>query len=418
MIAAPLAALCALFAAAPAPEAEPGGEAERSYDLRVSLKASGLVERYPDDPVLYPDRVAGAGFWRLRLDGIARPTAWATLFGAWESRLRIESAGGGAPGRLVLLPPELPPFWRLAPLDWPIAEGPGLSWRHEIDRAAVQLAGSRGALTVGRQAVGWGRGVVFGAVDLFNPFSPLEVDREWRRGIDAVRAEARLGAQASAEALWVGEERPDGMAAVARARIGRGRVDGELCGGWRAGDWWGGAVVSAAAGDAEVHAEAAAFLARAPLPAGGVFGNPDLAVKAVVGASNRFAVWKGITVVAEYTYTSFGAHAAGELPALAADPEFQKRLLRGDTQLVGRQALVVVGSSELSEVVTATLTALLAPDDLSGVIAPQVRLDLGDKLTVLASLYLPFGAPPSGAELRSFYGSAALTGFVQVALYE
>jgi hypothetical protein len=412
-----LAAVSALLAAAPQPDAGAEG-AEDAYDLRVSLKSSGLVERYPDDPLLYPEQVAGSGFWRLRLDGIARPGAWVTLLGSWESRLRVDSAGGGAAGSLALLPREVPPFWRLAPLDWSVAEGPGLSWRHEIDRAAVQLRGARGTLTMGRQAVGWGRGVVFGAVDLFNPFSPLEVDREWRRGIDAVRVETRLGRGISAEALWVGAEHPEGMAGVARLRIGRGEVDGELCGGWRAGDWWGGAVVSAAAGDAEVHAEAAAFSARAPLAAGGVFGDPSLAVKAVVGASNRFAIWKGVTVLAEYTYTSFGAHAASELLALAQQPDFQLRLVRGDTQLPGRQAVVATATSELSEVVTATLTALLAPDDLSGVVAPQVRLDLGDKLTVLASLYLPFGAPPAGGELRSFYGSTALTGFVQVALYE
>ncbi|WP_242344173.1 hypothetical protein [Anaeromyxobacter terrae] len=401
-----------------APTAPQPEGAARAYDLRVSLKASGLVERNPDDPLLFPDRNTGSGFWRLRLDGSVRPSAWATILGAWEQRLRVDSGGTGAEAGLALLPRNVAPSWRLRPLDASIAQGDGLSWRHELDRAAVQLQDPRGTLTVGRQAVGWGRGVVFGAVDLFNPFTPLEVDREWRRGIDAVRGEARLGDTSSFEALWVGAERAGDMAAAGRLRMGRGEVDGELVGGWRAGDAFGGAVLSAAAGDAELHAEAAAFRARDPLPAGGVLGSDRLALKGVAGASNHFTVWKGITVVAEYHYATFGARRARDLGRLALDPAFRERLLRGDTQIPGRHALAVVATSELSEVVTGTLTALLAPDDGSGVVAPQLKLDLGDKVTVLASLYLPFGAAPSGLELRSFYGTSALTGFVQVAVYE
>lgn len=410
------AALSALAVAA-APELETEATGGR-YDLRISLKASGLVERNPDDPVLFPERNAGSAFWRLRLDGSVSPGESAAVLAAWEQRLRVDSAGAGAAGGLRLLPAGAAPSWRLWPLDWPIAEGEGLAWRHEIDRAAVRLGDARRTLTVGRQAVGWGRGVIFGAVDLFAPFSPLEVDREWRRGIDAVRGEARLGAESSVEALWVGAERAADMAAAARLRVGRGEVDGELCGGWRAGDAFGGAVVSAAAGEAELHAEAAAFRARDPLPAGGILGDPRLALKAVAGGSHRLAIGKGITILAEYHYSSLGARRASDLAQLALDPAFRERLLRGDTQIAGRHAVALVASSELSEIATASLTGLVAPDDGSGVVAPQLRLDVGDKLTVLASLYLPFGAAPSGLELRSFYGAAAITGLVQVAIYE
>ncbi len=422
------AALCALSVLSPvavegrlavaetvAPEEE---GAPSAYELRIALKASVLVQRNVDDPILFPEQNTASGYWRLRLDASARPSERAALFAAWETRLRVDSAGGGATSGLGILPRDVPPFWRVSPFDWSIAVGEGLSWRHEIDRAAVQLQDSRGTLTVGRQAVGWGRGVVFGAVDLFNPFTPLEVDREWRRGIDALRAEARLGGTSSAEALWVGAERAADMAGGARLRVGRGEVDGELVGGWRAGDAFGGAVLSAAAGDAEVHAEVAAFHARAPLPAGGLLGDDELALKAVVGGSNHFTIWKGFTVLAEYHYSSFGARQASDLGQLLLDPAFRERLLRGDTQILGRHAVAVTATSELSEIATATLTALVAPDDGSGVVVPQLRLDLGDKLTVLVNLYLPFGAEPVGLALRSFYGASPVAGFVQVALYE
>jgi hypothetical protein len=44
---------------------------------------------------------------------------------------------------------------------------------------------------------GWRRGVLFTAVDLFAPFSPLEADREWRAGVDAVRTDIKLTERSS-----------------------------------------------------------------------------------------------------------------------------------------------------------------------------------------------------------------------------
>jgi hypothetical protein len=73
--------------------------------------------------------------------------------------------------------------------------------RHEIDRANAQVHLRRADLTIGRQAIGWGRGVMFTSVDLFAPFSPLEVDREWRGAahpeeIVALRAPQRVRSRA------------------------------------------------------------------------------------------------------------------------------------------------------------------------------------------------------------------------------
>jgi hypothetical protein len=215
-----------------------------------------------------------------------------------------------------------------------------------------------------------------------------------------------------------GAERAGAMAAAVRLRGAAGDADGELAAGWRAGDWLLGGGASAALWGAELLAELCAFRARDPLPAGGSLGDARLAIKAVAGASRRIPVGNGLLLLAEYHHSGFGARRAADLTALLADPAFQERLLRGDTQIAGRRAAALTATYEVSPLLTASLALLVSPSDGSGVAAPQLRLDLSDRLTVIAGAYLPWGAPPEGARLRSDYGATPAAGLVQIALFE
>ena len=392
-------------------------EGERGLSLRTSLKSALVVSDPPDDPQLFPDGESALSYWRLRFDLDARPAGWATVAVAYEQRLWTGAAqaalGTGA------IPGEAPPPWRLAPLDWEIASGPSFAWRQEIDRASVAFHLPRTELTVGRQAIGWGRGVTFGAVDLFAPFSPLEADREWRRGEDAVRAEVRLADRISAEGVAALGESVDSSIFAGRLRGYAGKVDAELVGGWRARDVFAGVTSSAAVGDAEAHGELALFRAPDPLPAGGTWGDPRLAPKAVLGGSYRFAVGRGLAVLAEYHYSGFGASSPEEIvPLLAGSQEFRDRYLRGDTQILGRHAVAALGSIELSNEVSAQALAIVSPTDGSGVLSPSVTYTLSDAASIQANLYVPWGAEPAGAVLRSDYGWTPLSAFVQLRLYD
>jgi hypothetical protein len=406
--------------------AGPGGPAaardlwtdgDRGASLRTSLKAAAVVDDPPDDPLLFPEGESAASYWRLRLDGEARPAAWATLAAAYELRLRTGAVSAFAGTGAVI--DAAPPPWRLAPLDWEIASGPSFALRHEIDRASVALHLGPAEVTAGRQAIGWGRGVLFGAVDLFAPFSPLEADREWRRGVDAVRAEVRLTDRISADAVAALGESVDASIFAARVRGYAGEVDAELVAGWRARDLFAGVTSSAAVGDAEAHGELALFYAPEPLPAGGAWGDPRLAPKAVLGGSCRFAVGRGLAVFGEYHWSGFGARSPDELTELlAGSEEFRMRLLRGDTQILGRQAASLLATLELTNELSAQALALVSPRDGSGVLSPSFTYTLSDAASVQATLYLPWGAEPDGLALRSDYGWTPRSVFVQVRLYD
>ena len=120
------------------------------------------------------------------------------------------------------------PF-RLSQMTWAVTEASDHTGQqrheHEIDRLLMNYHPTWGDITVGRQAVGLGRGVVFSAMDLFIPFSPLDIDREWRRGVDAVRVERRITDTTSAELLSVWGETWEQSAVLGRLRGYVGYLD-------------------------------------------------------------------------------------------------------------------------------------------------------------------------------------------------
>jgi hypothetical protein len=404
-----LAAILALVAAVPA--AARDLDAEGALALRTTLKSTLVVSR-PDPP-----EAAADALFRLRLDLVAKPTERVTAAAAWETRLRATAPATAPSGGL--LPADAPPPYRLRALDGPLGTADGLAWRQELDRAFVAWRAGPSEVTAGRQAIGWGRGVLFGAVDLFAPFSPLEADRSWRRGVDAVRADVRLGERLSIDAAAAlgADGDPDASIFAARIRGYAGELDGELLAGRRARDLVVGIASSAVLGDAEGHAELALF--RTPeATRDPAFADHRIVLKGLLGASYRFPLGSGLPVFAEYHYSGFGAARPGELPGLLADPTFAGRLARGDTQLTGRHAIAILATYEADEEATFQLLWLASPRDGSGVLSPAATLSLGDRATVQATAYLPHGAGSERGLPRSDFGATPLAVLVQLAVYD
>lgn len=398
----------------PAQARELWSEGDRSIALLTALKSTLLVTNAPTDPELYPEEVGAEGLWRLRLDLTGTPWTPISFGAAYEQRLVVASSAAGLVSGI--LPRNTPAPYRIWQLDWSIAQAPNLQWSQEIDRAYVALHLAPAEITVGRQAIGWGRAVLFGAVDLFSPFNALEADREWRRGVDAVRVDVRLAERFSTEV--VGAFGPDiGNSCFAgRVRGFAGDVDGELVLGWRAQDLLAGFTTSARLGGAAAHAELAYFRLPAPLPPGAGGGRDVL--KAVLGASYSFQVGNGLPVWLEYHYSGFGVKEPEQVIPTLADPAYLKRYLRGDTQIIGQHVIALTANYEASPEVTVGGLALVSPVDGSGVVAPNATWRPSDRVSLQAILYVPWGAKPTGLALASVYGALPLSGYVQLAIFD
>jgi hypothetical protein len=406
-----LSCLVVVFAAFPAPAQTTGAEAP-SLKLRTSIKAGGLVFRRPDAPALFPDRAGAESLWRIRFEPEVSTGTRAAFAVAYEQRFRYTSQPIGLT-TVGILPSENAAPYRIRQLDWSLSESPNGSWRHEIDRANARLHAGRADITIGRQAVGWGRGVMFGAVDLFAPFSPLEADREWRRGIDAARADIKLGDRSSVDVVTAFGTAWDQSLAAARVRGYAGHVDVEAMAGRRARDLFAGFTTSAAVGDAELHGEVAAFNVPTPLP----FSTARVIWKGVAGGSYRLPVGSGVLVYAEYHYSGFGVRSPADIVRLLSEPAFAERYGRGDTQILSRHAVGVLGSYEASTELALSGQWMHNPLDRSGVIAPGLTVTLSDRLSIFGASYLPYGASPRGTSLRSEYGAAPVSGFLQLRVY-
>ncbi len=381
-------------------------DGSRYWALDAALKWSALSSYAPEAPLLYPKRwsAAALGRGRLALRGQAATDLHVRL--AYEQRARAVSTGAGAGGGAGVLGPESRAPHRLKQFDAALAIGENVAYRHELDRAFVAWRVGRGELQIGRQAIGWGRGVLFGAVDIFAPFNPLESDREWRRGLDALRVFLPLADRFSLDLVAAGGSSVDESAFVGRLYGHIGALDGELLLGRRRRDRFVGTAASARVKGAEIHGELASF--KTPATEGGA-----VVLKALLGGSYAWDIEGGLLLVGEYHFSGFGVSDIAELYTAP----YRVRLIRGDAQIWGRHA----GALQLSQGITGTLPRtlgwLFSPLDGSGVLTGVVTWIFSDELTLAASAYWPYGEQPRQGILQSEYGGAAKSGLLQISFY-
>lgn len=389
----------------------------RSYSLDASVKWTSVLSRAPGDTVLYPEQWSAASLWRFRVVLDARPTGRLAAQVAYEQRARLLSKGAGEAGAAGGLPAYAPAPYRVRQLDGSIVEVPdSFSLRHELDRAFAAVSLDWADIAVGRQAVGWGRGVYFSAVDVFAPFSPLESDREWRRGIDAARVSVPLTNLISLDAVAAFGESLDVSAFLGRIHGYVGDVDGEIIVGRRCEDELYAASASLPVFDAELHGELAVF--RAPeVFARGAFGTDEFVTKAVAGGSYSFDVAAGMLLTGEYHYSGFGLSDIADAAGALAEESFLERYLRGDTQILGRHAAAFQVACGLGTAFPASVAWVFSPVDGSGVVIPSATWVFSDSVTLLASAYIPYGREPEDGELRSEYGATPASGLLQISFY-
>ncbi|HTL53063.1 MAG TPA: hypothetical protein VL860_10840 [Planctomycetota bacterium] len=394
--------------------------------LNTTLKLTALASHYPDDRFLYPQPDTALGLFRLRFDLKARYGELANFDLAYDHSAQWSSfdrgttgfggggtglGSGGSPGNSNHLP------FRVTPLSDRLVDEDRVVWIHELDRLLFAWHPQWGELTVGRQAIGLGRGVLFSAVDLFAPFAPLAADREWRPGVDAIRAEARVNDTSSVEAMLVGDQTWAQSAGLLRARGYLGRADAELLAGIRREEPFAGAVASGAVGDAELHGELLLTRLKHPHPDGEPFHNDRLAAKAVAGASYNFNIGDGLSVVGEYFYNGLGATSPRRIARLLANPDFAERSRLGDLPTLTRHAIGLQAAYPFTSTVNGTLNVVFSPRDGSGILSPSTRWEVSESVTLSASGFLPWGARPDRGVIRSEYGASPYSLFAQLGWY-
>lgn len=92
--------------------------------------------------------------------------------------------GGVSPGSLDQAPSD--DDARLFDLTWTVRREDRSRLYHRFDRLALRYQGNDWGVTLGREALSWGSGKVFHPMDVFAPFAPTTVDRDYKPGEDLI----------------------------------------------------------------------------------------------------------------------------------------------------------------------------------------------------------------------------------------
>lgn len=232
--------------------------------------------------------------------------------------------------------PERPRFMKLE--DQILADD-SVTVHHGLDRLWVRLEPDRRLqLTIGRQAVSWGAGLIWGPTDLFAAFSPTEIDREEKLGVDVLRLVLQPHPSLTVDVVAEPLDREDpwtanGDDSSLAARLGAhwGEYDLHLCGGVVQSDWVLGGDFAGYLADAGFRGEALhTWVAES--------GQRDYS-RGLLGMDYGFATAWNPYVAVEYFHNGLGADDPDEYAARRLETSVRRVFERGIAYNIGRDYL-------------------------------------------------------------------------------
>ncbi len=268
-----------------------------------------------------------------------------------------------------------------------------------LDRLFVDLNGQWGSVRVGRQAVTWGGGFVFNPMDLFNPFAPTAIDRDYKVGDDMLNVQLQVPGIGNLQALYVARRSPDThefqsnqSSAAAKLHFAAGSTEFDLMGGKNYKD--------AVAGIGTTG-----YLADAAWRLDGTwtFRHDGDNYLSVVANMDYSWTWfdKNCYGFIEYYFNGLGKN---DYARSLADPAVFDRLARGELFVLGRSYLSGHLQIELHPLFKISLTAINNLKDPSGILQPYATWD------ILQNLQLTGGMNVYWGDRGSEYGGFTLPG--------
>lgn len=272
----------------------------------------------------------------------------------------------------------------------------------EVAYANVRFSHRNADLVIGRQAVTFGRSFFWNPTDWLASFTPTEIDREYKAGVDAARLSFALGRFSGAEVLYAyGEDgERDESALVARAFTNLGGWDLEALGGSVWIDDRLGVAFSGDLAGAGLRGELSWHEPRAD--AGGQDSEEDF-LRATLEADYRWP--SSLYLIVEVHHNGWGSTEVEDYGRLFRSP----RLLTGQVTNVGRHYLASQLSYEITPIAVGSLAVLVNLHDGSGLVHPTFTRTLSDESRLALGANLPWGPAATAGGPRSEYGSYAAT---------
>jgi hypothetical protein len=281
---------------------------------------------------------------------------------------------------------------RLMDLTWSFQQGQGTTLVNRFDRLSLSLFPSWGVVPIGRPAVTWGNGMLFNPMDIFAPFAPTALDRDYKPGEDAVSVQMDSGGGLG-DLQWLYIPRPipgtrhiewEEASLAAKYHLYWSATESELT--FMAGKHHEDAVLGG--GYVTYIGEAAwrldttwTYLRDQKANFVSLVTNLDYGW---VWWDTNFYGW------IEYHYNGLGEGRKDYAEALE-NPALMERLERGEIFVRGRHYLDTQLRVELHPMLNAYLVTITNAADPSGIVQPYLVWDLADNVRLNLSATLFWG---------------------------
>jgi hypothetical protein len=373
------------------------------FSLALLPPAQRLGDGWISTPAL------GAVVNRLRLTMAYAPSPAVSFSLAYDFAPRIQDRRlwDGAYALSGMAPPD----YRFDDLRGRLYPGPdrkpeSFGIMQNLDRCMATFKLPAADIIVGRQPIAWGSGRLVNPTDVLAPFSFNELDKEERRGVDAIRVRVPLGEM---DELDVGAVAGDGFAPANNAFYVRGKVHGfktDIAGLAMAfrGHLLLGLDLARSIGGAGSWLEAAVVVPGTFRRSGS--GGEKSYVRATAGLDYTFR--GGTYGFIEYHFNSAGGADPDAYPGRIGTTAYAD----GATYLLGRHYLDLGATWQATPLLPVTGLVIVNLTDGSFVLAPSADYNVAEDIDLAMGAYLGVGRRPETAAVslpsgrfRSEFGS-------------
>jgi len=304
--------------------------------------------------------------------------------------LDLEEGQGGGSGDVLTPQLLINDRRRLMNLTWTWEEGKKLYAVNRFDRLSLTLFPSWGVVKAGRQAISWGNGMLFNPFDIFAPFAPTTLDRDYKQGEDALSVQWTPGdPYGDLQLIYIPRRdiitRDVSWAESSVAANYHFPIPGS--------EWELSLMGACHYEDFPVGAGVVGYMGGSALRLNTTWTHlkkEDSGFLSLVANMDYGWVWWGLNFYGwvEYYYNGLG-EPRGRYAEALKNEALRERLLRGELYVRGRHYVDVQVRVELHPLVNFQLVAITNIVDPSGVIQPYLIWDLHEnlRLNVSASIY-------------------------------
>jgi len=363
------------------------------------LKTTGRITQTNDDTIFEP--VGTGTYWdgsfNFRLinetffsDSVFTDIAY-QLIGSGGDTVRktneLKEISPNLPANIFFFGTPLNDDRRLMDLTDTIVDEDSYFLVQRLDRLYLALMPQWGSIKIGRQAITWGNGFIFNPFDLFNPFPPTAIDRDYKVGDDMINVQASIPKMGDLQGLYVARRDPDNdsvttdQASLAgKLQIAAGTTEFEFMGAKHFEDYVVGAGSTGFIGDAAWRVDGT-----------WTFLDEDDDYLSLVANMDYSWVWfkKNLYGFIEYYFNGLGED---DYQDAVLNPAIAERVARGELFALGRHYLSGHIQVELHPLVKVFFTAINNVEDPSGILQPYATWDISQNLQLTGGVNVSYGA--------------------------